>query len=246
MSDTRLGGGGLKQGRESALAVGKTIGKFKAVIRLDAFHMDSPAGIPPEQLFQEIRGGIGGQLRVGGQEAQACKLVNSSVFGIGTAQGLRCSGGGPLSYLPRYAVRDRSSADRALACRPVSSLSMGIAPVSSSSGTVSPGGGCSRAAAAGATAPPYPGLDCGGACPGSDSVPPLCADWDGCGADQGCRASIPPGFPKVDVRPALIVRSAGTADAIFFAYFIRDCRYAMSCVILLLMKDLASSHTVGV
>ena len=32
----------------------------------------------------------------------------------------------------------------------------------------------------------------------------------------------------------------------FYAYFIRDCRYAMSCVILLLMKDMAPSRQVVV
>ena len=80
VTDTQLGGSGLKQSREIPLAVGETIGKFKAVIRLDAFHADSPAGIPLEQLFQEIGGGTGGLLRVGGQEAQAGKLVNRSVL----------------------------------------------------------------------------------------------------------------------------------------------------------------------
>ena len=59
VSDTQLGGSGLKQSREVPLAVGEAIGKFKAVIRLDAFHADSSAGIPLEQLFQKIRGGIG-------------------------------------------------------------------------------------------------------------------------------------------------------------------------------------------
>ena len=78
--DTQLGGSGLKQSREIPLAVGETIGKFKAVIRLDAFHADSSAGIPLEQLFQKIRRGIGGLLRISGQEAQACELVNSSVL----------------------------------------------------------------------------------------------------------------------------------------------------------------------
>ena len=65
VTDPQLGGGGLKQSREIPLAVGETIGKFKAVIRLDAFHADSSARIPLEQLFQEIGGGIGGMLRVG-------------------------------------------------------------------------------------------------------------------------------------------------------------------------------------
>ena len=80
VADPQLGSGGLKQSREIPLAVGETIGKFKAVIRLDAFHADSSAGIPLEQLFQKIRRGIGGLLRVGSQEAQACELVNSSVL----------------------------------------------------------------------------------------------------------------------------------------------------------------------
>ena len=80
VADTQLGGGGLKQSREIPLAVGETIGKFKAVVRLDALHADSSAGIPLEQLFQKIRRGIGGLLRISGQEAQACELVNSSVL----------------------------------------------------------------------------------------------------------------------------------------------------------------------
>ena len=80
VADTQLGGSGLKQSREIPLAVGETIGKFKAVIRLDAFHADSSARIPLEQLFQKIRRGKGGLLRVGSQEAQACELVNSSVL----------------------------------------------------------------------------------------------------------------------------------------------------------------------
>ena len=53
VTDPQLGGGDLKQSREIPLAVGETIGKFKAVIRLDAFHADSPAGIPLEQLLRK-------------------------------------------------------------------------------------------------------------------------------------------------------------------------------------------------
>ena len=78
--DTQLGGGGLKQSREIPLAVGEAVGKFKAIIRLDTFHAYTSACIPLEQLFQKISGGIGGLLRVGSQEAQACELVNSSVL----------------------------------------------------------------------------------------------------------------------------------------------------------------------
>ena len=80
VSDTQLGGGGLKQSGKIPLAVGEAIGKFKAVIRLDTFHADSSVGVPLEQLFQKICGGTGGLFWVSGQEAQAGKLVNSSVL----------------------------------------------------------------------------------------------------------------------------------------------------------------------
>ena len=46
----------------------------------DEFVADTQVGIPLEQLFQEIGGGTGGLLRVGGQEAQACKLINGSIL----------------------------------------------------------------------------------------------------------------------------------------------------------------------
>ena len=62
VANTQLDSSGLKQSREIPLAVGETIGKFKAVIRLDAFHADSTAGKPLEQLLQKIGGGKGGLL----------------------------------------------------------------------------------------------------------------------------------------------------------------------------------------
>ena len=76
VADPQLCGSGLKQSREIPLAVGETIGKFKAVVRLDALHADSSAGIPLEQLFQKIRRGIGGLLRISGQETQAGEIGN--------------------------------------------------------------------------------------------------------------------------------------------------------------------------
>ena len=164
--------------------------------------MDSPAGMSLEQLFQEICGEIGGLLRVGGQKR---KRVNSSiaVYWYKHSSWPAMQRRGPLSHLPGYAVRDRSYADRDLAYRRVSSLSMGIVPVSSSPGTGSSGGGCSRAAAAGATIPPYPGLDCGGACPGQLQLRLCVLVGMSVGLSgpvgQGCHASILTGFPKVDV-----------------------------------------------
>ena len=77
---TELCSGSLKQGGQVSLAAGKMVGELKPVVRLDALHSYSPAGIPLEQLFAEIRRGIGGLLRVCGQEAQAGELVNGGVL----------------------------------------------------------------------------------------------------------------------------------------------------------------------
>ena len=38
-------------------------------------------------------------------------------------------------------------------------------------------------------------------------------------AGQGFHAPVPPAAPEVDIRPALVVLSAGLADAIFFCIF---------------------------
>ena len=80
VADTQLGGSSLKQSGQKPLAVGKAVSELKAVIRLDAYHADSSVCIPLEQLFQKIRGGLGGLLRIGSQEAQACELVNGGVL----------------------------------------------------------------------------------------------------------------------------------------------------------------------
>ena len=54
MPDTQLGSSGFKQGGQITLAVGKTVSKFKAIIGLDTFHPDAPAGIPLDQSFEEV------------------------------------------------------------------------------------------------------------------------------------------------------------------------------------------------
>ena len=61
-------------------------------------------------------------------------------------------------------------------------------------------------------------------------------------ASQGLHTFIPTGPPEVDARTAPVVLPAGMVTPYFSAYFIRDCLCAMSCVILLLMKDVASSR----
>lgn len=80
MPGIHLSGGDLKQGGHIPLAVGKAIGELKAIVCLDAFHPDASAGIPLENLLQEVSGGVGGLLRIGSQETQAGKLINGSVL----------------------------------------------------------------------------------------------------------------------------------------------------------------------
>ena len=80
MTDAKLGGSGFKQSGDVPLAVGKAVSKLKAIIRLDTFHPDAPAGIPLEQPFEEVSGGIGGLLRIGGQEAQTSELINGGIL----------------------------------------------------------------------------------------------------------------------------------------------------------------------
>lgn len=50
VADAQLGGGLLKQCRQIPLAVGKPVGEFKTVVRLDTFHIDPTACIPCGQL----------------------------------------------------------------------------------------------------------------------------------------------------------------------------------------------------
>ena len=78
--DAKLDGSPFKQRRQVALAVGKTVGKLKAVIHLDTFHLYAPAGVPRPQLPQEIGRGIGRLLRIGGKKAQTRELVDCGVL----------------------------------------------------------------------------------------------------------------------------------------------------------------------
>lgn len=80
MPDTQLGGSGFKQSGDVPVAVRKSVSKLKAIICLDTFHPDAPAIIPLEQPFEEVGRGIGGLLRIGGQEAQASELVNGGIL----------------------------------------------------------------------------------------------------------------------------------------------------------------------
>ena len=63
---------------------------------------------------------------------------------------------------------------------------------------------------------------------------------------QGCHASIPAGFSKYMYDLLLLYFRLARLTPYFSTYFIRNCRYVMSCAILLLMKDMAPSRQVVV
>ena len=80
VTDAQLGGSFLEQCGQIALAVGETVGELEAVVRLDTLHFYASAGVPRSQPAQEVRRGIGGLLRIGGEEAQARELVDGGVL----------------------------------------------------------------------------------------------------------------------------------------------------------------------
>ena len=114
MPDAQLGSGDLKQGGQIPSAVGETIGKLKAIVRLHALYPDTSAGVPLEQLFEEISRRKGVLLRIGSQESQAGKLINSGYTETGAVLGQQCTCGAPPSRPPEHADLDRSSARKAL------------------------------------------------------------------------------------------------------------------------------------
>ena len=219
MADTQLGCGGLKESGQIPPAVGETVGKFQAVVGLDALHPDAPAGIPLKQPVQEVGRGIGGLLRVGGQKTQAGELVNGGVLvqlelrvrdaltghnfhvhldtlaGIGhllVRLGLiRCLLLGrrkhpQLPHDPEQTLRTASVAPLPQPVPQFHHTQVWVTAAQISDQLQL----CFRVLVGMAVRPP--GL-----------------------AGQGLRRSIPAGFPEVDVRPALVVLSAGPADAVF-------------------------------
>ena len=80
MSNAQLRSGLFKQCGKITLAVGKTIGKLKAVVRLNTLYLDASTRIPGGQSAQEVCRRIGGLLWVGSEKAQACELVDGGVL----------------------------------------------------------------------------------------------------------------------------------------------------------------------
>ena len=160
--------------------------------------------------------------------------------------GLRYTCAAPPLRPPEPTGRDRSFVHRALVCRRVLCVAEQKAPVYALSGTRSLGGGYNPCGAACSTAPPYPDWHYGGAYPGSTSILSLYAAWVGMAVKmleltvQRLFRFTSARLLEADIRPALVVFPASTADAVFSEYFMKDYRYAMSCVILLLIKNMAS------
>ena len=129
MTDAQVSRSLFKKSRNVPLTVGEAVGEFKTVVNLDAFHPDAPSCVLFHQLFQEIGGEIGGLLRIRRQKTQTGKFVNGGILRT-AALGQQCSIGGLPSRLSGPAVRDRSSADKALAYRCSSAWTSGTSPVS--------------------------------------------------------------------------------------------------------------------
>ena len=93
MPDAQLSSRPLKQCRQLALTVGKTVGELEAIVRLDTLHLDPAACIPRGQSAKEISRRIGGLLRIGGEEAQARELVPSAASRSRCTTGSCCTSG---------------------------------------------------------------------------------------------------------------------------------------------------------
>ena len=219
VADAELGSGGLKQGGQVFLAVGKTIGELKSVVRLDALHPDAPAGIPLLQLFQEVGGGVGTLFRVGGQKAQTGELVNGGILEQAKLVVWNTPAWhylyiylDPLAWIGHLLIR-LGPVCLFLLCRrkqpqfaqntEQALWAAGIAPLPQ----------------------PVPQLHHAQVWIAAAHIPDqlqlrLCmlvgmAVGPPGLADQGLHRTVPAGLPEVDIRPALVVLPAGSADAVF-------------------------------
>ncbi|MEG1773109.1 MAG: hypothetical protein RR352_07510, partial [Clostridia bacterium] len=79
MSDPQCGGSGFKKRGQISPGIGKSVGKFKAVIRLYTLHRNAFKGKPRGRLLQEIYGRIGALLLVSTQITQARGITFTSI-----------------------------------------------------------------------------------------------------------------------------------------------------------------------
>lgn len=219
MPDAQLSSSFLKKGRVIPFAVREAVGKLEAIVSLDAFHTDSPADIPLHQALEEVSGGIGGLLRVGGQKAEPGELVNGSV--LEQAQLWICNAAArdylhiyldSLSGIGHLLVRFWNISLFLLLPRKHTQLTHDTEQA------LGPAGITPQLQA-------VPQLHQSKARVAAAHVPDqlqfcLCVlVWMAVGpprlTGQGLHTSIPAGPPEVDIGPALIVLPAGPAHAVF-------------------------------
>ena len=223
MSDAQLGGSGLKQSRQLPPAVGKAVGELKAIVGLNAFHPDAPAGIPADQLFEEVGRGEGGLFGVGGEETQAGELIYGGVLEqaqvrigdaavrhhlyihLDTLAGIShlLIGLGLVGWLLlclRKQAQLPHDPEQALRAAGITSFPQSVpqlhhTEVRIATAQVPDQLQLRLCVLVGVVMRP-PGL-----------------------TGQGLHGPIPACFPEIDVRPALVILPAGTADAVFLRVF---------------------------
>ena len=80
MANSKLLSRFFEQSRDIAFAVGKAIGKFKAIICLNAFNMNALASIPLHKPLKKICRRKCRLLRISSQKAKSSKLVYGGVL----------------------------------------------------------------------------------------------------------------------------------------------------------------------
>lgn len=219
VADAQPGSGGLKEGGQIPPAVGKAVGKLKAIVCLDTFHPDTPACIPLEQPFQEVGGGVGALFRIGSQEAQTCELINGGVLEQAKLRVRNAPAGhhlhvylDPLAGIGHLLIRLGFICFLLLSPRKQPQLAHNPEQALRAAGITSfpqpvPQFHHAQVWIAAAHVPDQLQL-CLRMLVRMAVRPPRLAG-------QRCHAPIPPGLPEVDVRPALVVLPTGSADAIF-------------------------------
>jgi hypothetical protein len=93
----------------------KTVGKFKTVVSLNAFHTNTAPGKPFDSSFKKVSRRVSTLFRVRCQKTQPRKFIDSCVLKKAEAQGRQYSALGLLLHRFECALRDMSFAHMALA-----------------------------------------------------------------------------------------------------------------------------------
>ena len=223
VADAKISGSLFKKGLDIPFAVGKTVCKFKTVVGLNTFHTDTPAGIPLHQPLQKVGGGVGGLLRIGGQEAEPGELVNGGILEQAQFWVRDAASGDDL-----YIYLDSFSRTGHLLVR-LWRISFFLLLLWEHSQFAHNGKQALRSAGVAALLQAVPQLHQADLWIAAAHIPDqlqlrfgmlvwMAVRTPGL-ASQRCHTPIPPGTPKVNIRPALVVLPAGSADAILLRVF---------------------------